>query len=814
MRHAAVPDAHRLTARWHSVLGAGLAVMLALLVIGGTAGPAGAAQLTGGPVCSSGYVYSVQSDGHIIQVAGANTSSPTATTYDGWSTLANLPTAVNGLAIAANGSAMYAYTRAGSASQDVDSILSWSASTGSWTRTQLSYKTGNTSSLVTGAVNLATGKFLFAGTNYPTTGTYANQWVYALYQYDPATQAITNLGFVPTGITASDANNNGDMAFDAAGNLFLVRSGSPGSGAASTTNIYSVTAADLAAAEAHPGNAINAASSTPGAISITAVNGMAFDADGSVYLGNTSQLARYDPTSWAQLTPAANLLGGSSTDLASCNSPATLTIRKNVVGRATATDQFTLNLAKAGATIGSTTTSGSANGVQAKQLTLPVLAGSTYQFSELMAAGSGSALSDYSTSWSCTGAGGSGTGTSGSVTIPLPAAGQAGTAVVCTLSNTPAAQSVLVNKLWSIADAAGHPIGTFHVPAQAGDTANALPAGFGATATVNGTDVTWGVASTGYSLGQSVSINERAITVPPGCTVASSTVTSANGAAVSAALPYSSTLVRNPSPNTYTITNAVTCTQNLTLVKKVDVGSAAVTAWTLSATGPAGTLAGPNGASGTSAATAALTPGASYALAESGGPNVYVPTAAGWQCVASTGTVTPAGGAVSLAYGQSATCTITNTTAQITVLKHISGTGLTASQFTLKLVPSDNTLPAQNSIAGSETTAAANTFEVKPGTKYTLSETSVAANLPYLALGLQISTDGTTWTDVASTDVTVPAGQHVYYRFVNQSVPAPMLPLTGGIGADSIWIGGGGLLLLGLALMALWQIHRVRAARR
>jgi len=88
----------------------------------------------------------------------------------------------------------------------------------------------------------------------------------------------------------------------------------------------------------------------------------------------------------------------------------------------------------------------------------------------------------------------------------------------------------------------------------------------------------------------------------------------------------------------------------LTLVKVVDnaLGGAAVAAdWTLSAAGPT-PLSGPGGASGP------VTAG-TYALSESAGPAGY--TASLWSCPTKTVTA----GSVTLAAGDSVTCTITNT---------------------------------------------------------------------------------------------------------------------------------------------------------
>jgi hypothetical protein len=107
--------------------------------------------------------------------------------------------------------------------------------------------------------------------------------------------------------------------------------------------------------------------------------------------------------------------------------------------------------------------------------------------------------------------------------------------------------------------------------------------------------------------------------------------------------------------------DSVTCTitntfrpAHLTLIKKVvngHGGSALATRWTLKAAGSV-TI---RGISGSSAVTGAVVPAGDFKLSESGGPSGY--TASAWLCPNKTVTAS----AVSLAAGESVTCTITNT---------------------------------------------------------------------------------------------------------------------------------------------------------
>jgi hypothetical protein len=103
---------------------------------------------------------------------------------------------------------------------------------------------------------------------------------------------------------------------------------------------------------------------------------------------------------------------------------------------------------------------------------------------------------------------------------------------------------------------------------------------------------------------------------------------------------------------TCTITNDDN-SPSLTLVKAVtndNGGTATPAAWNLTATGPTGfTGAGPSVSNGASFDAG------SYNLSESGGPSGY--TASAWVCVGGTQSDDDT---VSVALGQSATCTITN----------------------------------------------------------------------------------------------------------------------------------------------------------
>ncbi|MDZ8201117.1 DUF5979 domain-containing protein [Microbacterium sp. SSW1-59] len=376
-------------------------------------------------VCLPNNVYSISPGGTIRHIVNPDDSSPEEVVDLGDYASAN------GLAIGAGGTVVYAYERSGGTSQNISSIIRYTPATGQVEQIpNTALNTGNNRSMVTGAVNLDNGRYLFGG--YDGEG---DDLLFRLYEFNPADSQISTLGYFDTGLHA-DATANGDMAFDSAGNLYIVRSGS-------TINVFTVTAETLMAASG--GELAFSATNAMTLSGLSDVNGIAFDGDGSVYLGNGSTVKRYDPSDWSELSTATTQT--SSTDLASCNSPANLTVVKDVAGRVDTDDQFTLRVARDGEEIATATTTGSATGVQTEQIgPIPVIAGDEYEISESMAAGDGA---DYASSWTCDDGQTVTEGTSGTVEIP----DVSGASVLCTFTNAPLVTAVSVDK--TELDAAG-----------------------------------------------------------------------------------------------------------------------------------------------------------------------------------------------------------------------------------------------------------------------------------------------------------------------------------------------------------------------
>ena len=137
--------------------------------------------------------------------------------------------------------------------------------------------------------------------------------------------------------------------------------------------------------------------------------------------------------------------------------PSTITLRKNIVARAVATDQFRLDFRTLTGTalLGDGSTTGATLGDRVVVPATTVTSGTTYRIRERAATGSGTNLNNYTTAWRCVdGATVLSTGTTaagGQVTIP--AATVAGVNVVCTFTNAPLRATVTVSK--TVQDATG-----------------------------------------------------------------------------------------------------------------------------------------------------------------------------------------------------------------------------------------------------------------------------------------------------------------------------------------------------------------------
>ena len=185
--------------------------------------------------------------------------------------------------------------------------------------------------------------------------------------------------------------SNGDFAFDASGNLhFVASSNGSGSGWSATpgsalTGLVSQAQIAAAVAAARPPQIdakVNVAK-VQNPLTGSGFNGIAFTGSGKLVAeqGQTQVVA--DPGTFTRLADGFTNSGTTLVDLASCATPPTLTVQKNVNDRVEDTDQFRLELAQGSTLLSETVTSGSATGIQdAKIGPVPVSAGTTYQVRE------------------------------------------------------------------------------------------------------------------------------------------------------------------------------------------------------------------------------------------------------------------------------------------------------------------------------------------------------------------------------------------------------------------------------------------------
>lgn len=772
--------------------------------------------------CDTNHFYSVTETGSLGE---ADIVTGASTPIGSWSATSANALGVGAVVDAGSSSATagtiaYAIDRSADAT-DVASVLRWTPSGGFQTIANSAYTTVANGteiagSIVAGAVDRAGGRYIF--------GKFLNG-TFHLWSFVEANPVASRYSYLGSFSAGAGPNGNGDMAFDARGNLYIV-------GAATVNNvssaaIFTVAAETIASATGGP---LRVSTSTTKALAgldaspaFGNVNGIAFSPRGTAYISGAGGAYEMDPTTWTRVAGTPRVAVTGATDLAGCTSPSTMTVLKNVVGRASASDQFTTTLANAGGTVATATTSGAATGRQADQIgPVPATVGASFTISEAMAAGSASAIATYTAVYECYAGGvriANGTSASGSVTMPS----QLSVNVVCTFFNSPRpAATVTVTKQilqpsgllqpaagWSLGVAAAATTGTATVLPSEAPVQQSNASGQAVWTVLYGSEASRATLTvsetqqTGFTF-ERASCTVDGAAVPTTFSTSGSTV-SGTIAATRSGASISCTIVNRP-------------TAQLTLVKRVALGSALPSDFTLTASGPSGALPGPSGRSGAAGANnVPVTPGIAYRLSETG-PATYLATGA-WVCATAAGqaVTVSAAGDVTVTQGTSVTCTITNATATITLLKQVLDPrpGFQAPDWRLSATPAALTgasLPTQTRV-GAEYSAAGNpesTFEVRPNWSYTLAEAPAAAGgrLAYKTLRLE-RLQGSTWITVPSASITSPApGQSAVYRFVNEPVAPTTLPLTGGQSADTYLIAGAAVSALALLLAAIYLRRR------
>lgn len=767
------------------------------------------------PVCEAGYVYGLSSTGQIQGV------SPTGTVTK-LGQAAKSVNSFNGLGIGAGGSPVFAYER--SKSTESATIYRYDVNAGTWANTNVttnSTQNSRTVQFVAGAVNLDTGNYFIGG--YTPSGN--NTRVFRIWEYNPSTNATVYKGYIATDLKKDDTAN-GDIAFDSNGNLFVV------SGTGTSTTIYSVTAENLANATSE---GLIPSSGSKSFTTMKDVNGVAFDADGKGYLSSDNTVYSYDMPGWTNSKNVTSSLS-SSTDLASCGSPPTVTIEKYVEGgRVAVTDQFNLTLRQGGENgteIGTATTTGNANGLQKERVgPLPTVRGVNLHFNET-AAGTTN-LSNYASSYRCLVDGEQkvqGTGTSGSITIPA-----GGQAVECRFYNSPLIAQVNVHK--QVTDSKGEnpePGANWNVGATAKATTGPISATPNSpTQQTNAS----GTASWKFAFGASnhkadLSVKEL---MQDGYDFKKGTceVTNLDGTTKKTELSGAAN-----NPNVAIVPgDVVDCTFVNTLKPaKVTVGkqlqdfagqNAKPTAgWTVGAT------LDPSNANGITISTPETAQTGTNGKVEKPwivnfptkpGARAQVKVREtmqdGYDFVGSTCVITANNGSTreqkinaasgvltGLAPGESADCTFTNKPKPGTVTWEKvdeTGSALRGSEWELTGPGSDGVTTAitdcveaeASTCSGPDKDPKAGGFQLsnlKWGS-YTLVETKAPA-------GYILSTEVHKFT----IDGTKPAGLTIDLKKIeNEQQPALSLPLTGGLGSQSFFIGGGAILLAALAVLGI-----------
>ncbi|MGD0376883.1 MAG: hypothetical protein ABSB01_20150, partial [Streptosporangiaceae bacterium] len=428
-----------------------VAASLSLVAIGAP-GPASAA---GAPLsCTGNTIYSYQrgTDSSSPSTSGSVYALATAT-VGGSTVAATLVTKVpaggfaNALGITKGGTAMYAVDQTTSRANSAI-IHGYNTGTQTWT-TYKGNASGASSSFVAGAVNPANGVYYYVSYG---TGTATSPGIATVYGFNTSTNTpisgtIATFG-LPTG--NSTKSNNGDIAFDSAGNMFVLASNGTNVGIGVVKGPIPTTG-------------------SPSGVPLTDTllnrfgdrniyNGIAFDNAGDLYVGGTSGsssvLTKLNPNTGAIIagpTPlSSNAQAFPNVDLAACSLNPTLSLQKDIVGRYAPGNQFTLSISGGGLREGNTTTTtGNTTGIQSDAVAGPIIArsGTTYTLTETAASGS---LLNYTTTYSCVdtanGNAPVASGTGHSFDLRFPPTTDISPNVVCTFKNTPRAPGITLRK--------------------------------------------------------------------------------------------------------------------------------------------------------------------------------------------------------------------------------------------------------------------------------------------------------------------------------------------------------------------------------
>ncbi|MFI2212474.1 hypothetical protein ACH47A_22570, partial [Streptomyces sp. NPDC020141] len=391
--------------------------------------------------------------------------------------------------------------------------------------------------ILRGAINPVNGWYYYSGSLNSSSAQ-------AIYAFDTVNNvSVGQVGTLnyPTGGTS------GDMAFDSAGNLYMLISGG-------TTSVLVRINQPLPTTAVNMPLTASLLSTLPPSASGTAYGGVMFGADGYLYVtvneGAAGVLSKIDPNTGA-LVSSVNMSvpGGTPSgvaDAGNCSFTGSLTAQKNVVGRVNPGDQFQVSVTGNGIGSGNTgTTTGTDTGLQTavgETTTVPAVVGETYTFTETGSGGTN--LADYTTTYSCVDTAhnnapiASGNGTSVQVTQPASPDAN-GVQTTCTFTNFPGAATDLA--LTKTATPAAYSPGR--------------PLTYTITVTNNGPR-----DSTGYTVTDTLPATlVNPSTATPGCTITAG-VLNCTGAALANGASTTITVTGTAGPGTAPITNTATVT--------------------------------------------------------------------------------------------------------------------------------------------------------------------------------------------------------------------------------------------------------------
>lgn len=453
-----------------------------------------------GFTCGVGEVYSLRGDGHITKINYGENSNISK------SNVPDLPVAkddeanqyYNGLGISPKGDVAWAYRRVfadGNSYPYVkkNKLILYRFEGKDWAEVgQIDLSKGDYSKLelaanrfISGAVD-EHGDFYFSttvtmrGTNIKPGGKKGENSAAAVLVKASMSQGRFSDSVVAvvkdlTRFYASNGrpSNNGDIAFDSSGNMFLINAEPVSGKGGGIFELATISSDVLDEAKAKARHEISGNDYTlVKEVSVepeSTINGIAFDYDGRIFVGEAISVLKTDVSSKSEYkmrkkiegtSKDANLL--SSTDLASCGVPPTVTLKKELLGnRLDPTDQFKLSLRTGRNKAVSVDTDGSGKTVENQVGPIPFIPGEQLEISEEMAKNSVSGEDAYEAQWKCYStvrhSDGSADGEKrllsenkgvrGTITLDLSIEAGYSSSVECTFFNNPKPKLTLVKKV-------------------------------------------------------------------------------------------------------------------------------------------------------------------------------------------------------------------------------------------------------------------------------------------------------------------------------------------------------------------------------